>query len=344
MDKLDARLFKIVDTSNLIINGFGYFLGKESNRLVIKDHSKKLFEYSMDLLNHIYITSNCTLSTSFINSACRKGIKICIWSRGKPNVLVSSPQLAAFVEAKRSQFSAYNNHVGVEAIKKVISSKIINQQNVIKYFSKNSSDNTLMKFSKQSLNNMNKLLENLYTINGNNLNDVRSSILNIEALCAKEYWGVIRKLAPPGLNFKGRDYNSNDVLNVSLNFMYSLLYSNIWMAILNSGLEPFAGFLHTDRPGKASLVYDLSEPFKQRLVDKIIIGMLRKKQKLSIKKGKLSDKTIKILSEKFAEELLKRENYNGKNLTLNSIIQSNIYSFVSELKSTGEYIFYRFKW
>lgn len=40
-----------------------------------------------------------------------------------------------------------------------------------------------------------------------------------------------------------------------------------------AGLEPFAGFLHTDRPGKPSLVLDLTEEFRACTVDRTVIGM-----------------------------------------------------------------------
>lgn len=344
MAKSNNSLFKLVDTSNLIITGFGYFIGKESNRLVIKYRGKKLAEYSLDLLDHVYITSACSLSTSFINYACRKGLKICVWSKGVPNVLISSPYLSAFVEAKRAQFNSYNDLRGVVAIKKVISSKIENQKNILKYFNKNS---VIPKFNNEFKLVMKKLdcwLDKLNKVQGQKIDEVRQDILYIEALSAKEYWGEIKKILPESINFKGRDYLSKDTFNVCLNFLYSLLYSNIWMAIINSGLEPFAGFLHTDRPGKASLVYDLSEPFKQRLVDKLLIGLIRKKVKLSVKSGKISNKTLNLLSTKFSGELLKTEKYGGKNFTLNSIIQKNIYSFVAEIKGEGEYTPYKFKW
>ena len=344
MVKSNENLFKVIDTSNLIITGYGYFIGKESNRLIIKDKGKKIAEYSMNSLDHIYITSSCSLSSSFINSACRKGIKICIWSKGYPSVLISSPYLSAFVNAKRAQFDSYKNQKGIIAIKKVINSKIENQKNVLKYFSKNSTDENIHSEFEYILNKLDFWLEKLDKVNGDNIDEVRQNILYIEAMSAKEYWGGVKRIVSGYADFKSRNYLSQDTFNVCLNFLYSLLYSVVWMAIINSGLEPFAGFLHTDRPGKASLVYDLSEPFKQRLVDKLLIGMVKKKVKLSVRLGRISNKTLNLLSSKFSDELLKKERYKGKNFTLNSIIQKNIYSFVDEIKDNGVYIPYKFKW
>jgi CRISPR-associated protein Cas1 len=337
--------FEFVDDSNLIINGFGYFIGKESERLVIKERGKKIAQFALVNLNHVYINSVATLSTSLINEACRRGIKICIWRGSTPNVLISSPQLSAFVEAKRAQFTAYNNITGLEATKKIIKSKIWNQCAILKYFKKNMGNKKeLIEIFKLRAEELTNLMERLDEVKGLNVSECRSTILNIEALAAKGYWTALASMMSSNVGFRGRDPESRDSINSALNFCYALLYANIWMCILNAGLEPFAGFLHTDRPGKASLVYDLSEPFKQRLVDRVIFGILKKKQKLEIKNGLLSNNARKLVSARFLEELSKRELYRGKHLTLTSIIQSNIYSFVDELKGSGAYVPYSIKW
>nr|NGX45771.1 CRISPR-associated endonuclease Cas1 1 [Chlamydiota bacterium] len=40
-----------------------------------------------------------------------------------------------------------------------------------------------------------------------------------------------------------------------------------------AGLDPYAGFIHVDRPGKPSLVLDLIEPFRQPVVDRAICAL-----------------------------------------------------------------------
>jgi len=57
-------------------------------------------------------------------------------------------------------------------------------------------------------------------------------------------------------------------VNSALNYGYGILYGQVWGAVMNAGFEPFAGFLHLDRPGKPSLVLDLIEEFRQPIVDR----------------------------------------------------------------------------
>ncbi len=52
-------------------------------------------------------------------------------------------------------------------------------------------------------------------------------------------------------------------------------------AVSYAGLDPYAGYLHADRPGKPSLVLDLMEEFRQQVVDRTVITLLSKRVLLS---------------------------------------------------------------
>ena len=44
--------------------------------------------------------------------------------------------------------------------------------------------------------------------------------------------------------------------------MYTLLTNQIISALESVGLDPYVGYLHTERPGRASLALDLIERIK----------------------------------------------------------------------------------
>ena len=46
------------------------------------------------------------------------------------------------------------------------------------------------------------------------------------------------------------------------------------VALTAAGLEPYAGFLHTDRSGRPSLVFDLIEEFRQPIGDRLAIQII----------------------------------------------------------------------
>lgn len=48
-------------------------------------------------------------------------------------------------------------------------------------------------------------------------------------------------------------------------------------ALETVGLDPFVGFMHTDRPGRRSLALDLVEEFRAVMCDRFILSLINKK-------------------------------------------------------------------
>ena len=76
--------------------------------------------------------------------------------------------------------------------------------------------------------------------------------------------------------FDGRERRPpRDALNCLLSFLYALLRHDCVAALTAVGLDPFVGFLHTDRPGRESLALDLMEEFRA-LADRLAITLLNR--------------------------------------------------------------------
>jgi CRISPR-associated endonuclease Cas1 len=59
-----------------------------------------------------------------------------------------------------------------------------------------------------------------------------------------------------------------------LNYSYAVLESKVRIATVSQGLDPTIGYLHTGRPGRVALVYDLMEPLRPR-VDRLVLDFVR---------------------------------------------------------------------
>jgi len=122
-----------------------------------------------------------------------------------------------------------------------------------------------------------------------------------------------------------------------LNYGYGILYSQIWSAVLLAGLEPFAGFMHVDRPGKPSLVLDLIEEFRQPVVDRVVIAMFSKGYRVELEAGMLTAGTRKELAARILARLEVPENYGGKKHKLSTIIQRQARSIATFVRGEGKY-------
>ncbi len=69
-----------------------------------------------------------------------------------------------------------------------------------------------------------------------------------------------------------------DNVNSLLSFVYTLLTHDVRAALESVGLDPYVGFLHTDRPGRPSLALDMMEEFRPYLADRFVVSIINRKQ------------------------------------------------------------------
>ncbi len=79
--------------------------------------------------------------------------------------------------------------------------------------------------------------------------------------------------------FHGRNRRPpKDPVNCLLSFAYTLLAHECQSALESVGLDPYVGFMHTDRPGRASLALDLMEELRAYLADRLVLSMINRGQ------------------------------------------------------------------
>lgn len=69
-----------------------------------------------------------------------------------------------------------------------------------------------------------------------------------------------------------------DNMNALLSFIYTLLVHDVSAALEGVGLDPAVGFLHRDRPGRASLALDLMEEMRPYLADRLALSLVNRQQ------------------------------------------------------------------
>ena len=327
---------------NLIINNYGSFLGKKSERLIVKEKGKVVQEVPFyDLTQVTVTTGGATLSSDVIRMCVEHGVQINFLSgTGQPYAKITSPQLTATVQTRREQLSAYNDDRGVILARAFVTGKIKNQINTLKYFSKHRKVTKIETYEQvmDRIKKIEEILRELDQYTGNKIDDLRAQFLSVEGMASSLYWEQVALILKDKVEFPGREHRGTaDPFNAMLNYGYGILYSQVWTAITLAGLEPFAGFMHVDRPGKPSLVLDLVEEFRQPVVDRVVIAMFSKGFKVELEEDRLSAGTRKDLAERILERLEATDNYNGKRLKLSSIIQRQARSIATFVRGEGKY-------
>lgn len=253
----------------LIIDDFGAFIGKKENRFEIINGEAKN-EYSADLVKQIIICSASSLSTSAVKLAIENGIDIVYLDKfGQPKARIYPCRLGGTTLTRKRQLEAYFSEKGSYLAKMFAEAKIRNQAFLLKNLAKTRNNKYIRKKA-------DKILEFCFKLDGINgkLDEIRESILGIEGYSASEYFSALSLVLP----FKKRERNAQDHFNILLNYGYGILYSEVEKACILAGLDPYFGFLHTDRYGKPSMVLDLIEEFRAPIVDRAVINLFVKKQ------------------------------------------------------------------
>lgn len=108
------------------------------------------------------------------------------------------------------------------------------------------------------------------------------TLRGIEGEAAQMYFGVFNQMIlqqKSEFKFDKRTKRPPlDAVNAMLSFLYTLLAHDAAWALSAVGLDPYVGFLHTDRPGRISLGLDLMEEFRSIMVDRFVIALINKRQ------------------------------------------------------------------
>lgn len=317
--------------SEVFIEGFGVSVGKKSERLVVKKKGEVLFERPFFEVERVIVsTEGATISSAAIHECVKNGIPVEFLSySGNPYASLVSPNLGGTVKTRRTQLLSYEDRRSVELGKAFAVGKLKNSANNLKYYAKyrKAADRAAYDFVYRRVDKIEDLATQASRIEGRKVDEVRGALLNVEGRGAALYWEGVRRIVP---EFPGREgRGATDLVNSLLNYGYGILYNRILSAITRAGLDPFAGYVHTDRPGKHSLVFDLIEEFRAAIVDRAVIGALGTGFKVGMDGEYLDEKTRKLTAARVRERLAVRVAHRGKKQTLENIIHIQARSVAS---------------
>ncbi|MCS7070500.1 MAG: CRISPR-associated endonuclease Cas1, partial [Anaerolinea sp.] len=185
--------------------------------------------------------------------------------------------LTGTVLTRREQLLAYYDERGLTLAQAFAAAKITNQVRTLRYWSGNrrSDHPDIAAVLEEAAAEIQALADAVAdALTEPDAETARAVLMGLEGRAAAIYWGAAAQLIPAHYAWPGRvGRGAVDPINSLLNYGYGILYAQIERAIVLAGLDPYAGFLHADRPGKPSLVLDLIEEFRQAAVDRVVIGL-----------------------------------------------------------------------
>lgn len=331
---------------HLYVDTFGCFISKHSERLIVTCKGEKHLSAPLLFLESLTVANQgVSISADTVRECTERGIPIFfISASGTPYAALYSAGLTGTIATRRAQLEAYSNHLGLCLALAFSRGKLQNQVNLLKYMGKYRKDTSPLLYKEIMLcalevaDQINSFDERQQELTQSNevidIDDIRAELMGNEGRAAQRYWTAIRQIVPERLSFPGRvGRGAKDPLNSALNYGYGVLYGVCERCLVLAGLDPYAGFLHADRPGKPSLTLDFIEEFRQPVVDRTVIGLANKNVAFEQDDhGKLTKEIRRVLVDKITDRLESRAEYNGKHHPLRNVMQMQARSIASYLR------------
>jgi len=262
----------------LILDKPGTYVSKEGRTLRIKLGKEKMEPIAVKNLSEVIVLTKVNISYDALILLAKYGVPVIFCSRWEPKAVFHPFFHHGTVITRREQMRALYDKRGIHLAKKFAIASLENKISILRYYRNLRSDNSdILDIIDDAIIEIKNRVEMIDNID-EPLDKVRMRIMGLEGEGAQKYFSAIKYLLPGELGFNGRYRRPPlDPVNASLSFGYAIIYSRTLIAIAAAGLEPYAGFLHTDRSGKPSLILDLSEEFKQWLVDRTVLSLFNKR-------------------------------------------------------------------
>ncbi len=233
--------------------------------------TKPASEVPFDIVDHIISETSCTITAQAMAAFASHSIPL-VWIGPSNRGLYILPSFQnGLAELRKKQYEAISSAHGVSIAYQIVMQVAKNRLNTLSKWHK-SFDVDLSAHTKKIKEYLKHPPNKAQTIES-----CRADFMAFEAKIAKEYWNGFAKIIQHfGYNFSTRSKRpAKDPLNALLNYGYAILESQIVASITITGLDIYAGFLHSDRSGRFSLVQDLKEEFRQVLVDEALVQFVK---------------------------------------------------------------------
>ncbi|MBD3408040.1 MAG: CRISPR-associated endonuclease Cas1 [Candidatus Lokiarchaeota archaeon] len=337
----------------IVLEDFGYFLGKKGERLVVKKKGKVKAEFPVSDVERVIISSSgASVSSAALYLAVDNRVPVVFtYSSGHPFAFVMPTLGHGTVLTRRGQYLNAENETGLHLAKSFVEGKLLNQRILLKMWAKNRTrtDPDVSDFLFEASEHVYAAIDQVKAVSGKLSSITRLEIMNIEGRASSHYWSGIAQILTSNLGFSGRKTKgAKDPFNMILNYGYGILYSEVWSAVTKAGLDPYAGFLHVDRPGRPSLVLDVIEEFRQQIVDRTVVGMATKNMfnpDSLIEDSLLSKGTRTKIVEGVVSRLSDRVQFAGKQIPLSSVIMKQAWAVAKLVRGdASQYTPFSLRW
>lgn len=249
------------------------YISLENENVVVQEEEQVKGRFPLHTLESILYFGYKGASTALMGECARRNIGLCfftpkgkflakIYGKNHGNVLLRKQQYRMSDDIQASCMIARNFVLG----------KIFNARSVLE---RTKRDHELAVNTAKLIETSNSLKD---SIERARVCTDLEMLRGIEGEAARCYFDVFSEMIlqnKPDFLFRGRIKRPpTDNVNALMSFTYTLLANDCASALEGVGLDSYIGFLHRDRPGRASLALDLMEELRAIYADRFVLTLI----------------------------------------------------------------------
>lgn len=318
-------------------------LKRKDNTLQFTSYEGKKRDIPVERIDNIYIMSEMTFNTSFINYISQYGIAMHFFnyynfytgSYYPKEKLIAGQLLIKQVE----NYTEYERRILIA--RKFIEAAADNIYRNLRYYNGRGKD---VAGFMEEIDVLRRKIRDTRTI---------EELMGIEGNIRKHYYAAWNMIINQEIRFEKRVMHPPDnMINSLISFVNSLIYTKVLSEVYHTQLNPTISYLHEPGVRRYSLCLDIAEVFKPLIGDRLIFSLLNRKQItedsftkelnfLHLKKDS-SRLIVQELEERLKKTIMHKEL--GRQVSYRYLIRLEAYKLVKHLIGEKEYEGFKIWW
>ena len=255
----------------------GLYLKLDHDTVRIENENGKIMQIPLNALKGIVVQEGTAISPALVAYCIAEGKEVVFLDRNGQFQYRAVGRVKGNVLLRLSQFDCYKNPVlAAKLARAFVAGKIQNMRSLLLRAARETDNQIDCHALKNASNFIGSILRDLK--NEEAINNIRG----IEGQATLAYFNVFTHMVKADrefFRFKARYRRPpRDAINALLSYIYTLLAVDCNSALEGVGLDPQIGFLHSVRPGRLSLAFDLMEEFRSVIGDRMAVAMINRRQ------------------------------------------------------------------
>ena len=224
--------------SSLYVTEAGSFIKRDGGHVVVGRNNEVLFEVPLERIEDITVFDSVSITSSLVTDFIERGVPI-TWLSGYGKyfgTIINTNTID--INKHKKQFDLLDdNAFRVAMSRKIIRAKVRNQLTILRRYARNLEEDI----------NIDVQIANIKSVRSHIGECMRvSELMGYEGLISRLYFEALGKIVPSAFAFTKRTKQPpRDPFNAMLGLGYSMLFNEILAGVINAGLHPFVGVMHS---------------------------------------------------------------------------------------------------